>query len=212
MKYQCVIFDCDGVLVDSEGITATVIADLSRDLGLEMDETFIHTMFMGKSFNQIMLYLEDQISASLPPNFEHVYRQRTFDAFSRELKPIVGIEYVLNAIGVHFCVASSGPASKIRHNLTVTGLIHHFENKIFSCYDIGCWKPKPDIFLHAARTMGFEPEQCAVVEDSPIGVQAALAGGFDTYVYSPVDTPNQKQPNGAIYFKQMEQLLPLLSR
>jgi HAD superfamily hydrolase (TIGR01509 family) len=212
MKYQCVIFDCDGVLVDSEGITAKVISELSGELGVAMNERFILATFMGKSFNDIKQYLENQISGSLPANFEQVYRQRTFEAFSSQLEPIVGIEEVLTSIEVPFCVASSGPASKIRHNLTVTGLIHHFENKIFSCYDIGRWKPEPDIFLHAARTMGYEPQHCAVVEDSPIGVRAALAGGFDTYVYSPLENRDRMLPKGPTFFTQMNELIPLLSR
>lgn len=206
MKYKCVIFDCDGVLVDSEGITAKVIAEITAELGVAMDEAFILDTFMGKSFNDIMRYLEIQISGSLPDNFEQHYRQKTFAAFQTDLKPIPGIHSVLENLEVPYCVASSGPSSKIRHNLSLTGLIEKFENRIFSCYDIQVWKPQPDIFLHAAKTMGFEPHECAVVEDSPIGVQAALAGGFDVFIYQRhAQETNSVFQNGVV-FNQMEEL------
>lgn len=206
MKYKCVIFDCDGVLVDSEGITAKVIAEITAELGVAMDEAFILDTFMGKSFNDIMRYLEIQISGRLPDNFEQHYRQKTFAAFQTDLKPIPGIHSVLENLEVPYCVASSGPSSKIRHNLSLTGLIEKFENRIFSCYDIQVWKPQPDIFLHAAKTMGFEPHECAVVEDSPIGVQAALAGGFDVFIYQRhAQETNSVFQNGVV-FNQMEEL------
>jgi HAD superfamily hydrolase (TIGR01509 family) len=206
MKYKCVIFDCDGVLVDSEGITAKVIAEITAELGVAMDEAFILDTFMGKSFNDIMRYLEIQISGSLPDNFEQHYRQKTFAAFQTDLKPIPGIHSVLENLEVPYCVASSGPSSKIRHNLSLTGLIEKFENHIFSCYDIQIWKPQPDIFLHAAQTMGFEPHECAVVEDSPIGVQAALAGGFDVFIYQRHAQETNSVFQTGVVFNQMEEL------
>lgn len=211
MKYKCVIFDCDGVLVDSEGITARVISEITAELGVQMDEAFILKTFMGKSFNDIMNYLENQISGRLPENFEQHYRQKTFAAFQTNLKPIPGIHQVLEQLNVPFCVASSGPSSKIRHNLSITGLIEKFENRIFSCYDIQVWKPQPDIFLHAARTMGFEPHECAVVEDSPIGVQAALAGGFDVYIYDQGHREASAFYEKGYVFNEMKQLKHLLT-
>lgn len=206
MKYKCVIFDCDGVLVDSEGITARVISEITAELGVLMEEAFILKTFMGKSFNDIMVYLENQIAGRLPENFEQHYRQKTFAAFQTDLKPIPGIHQVLENLNVPFCVASSGPSSKIRHNLSITGLIDKFEDRIFSCYDIKAWKPQPDIFLHAAQTMGFEPKQCAVVEDSPIGVQAAIAGGFDVFIYQGHAQETNSVFQKGVIFNRMEEL------
>ena len=212
MKYKCIIFDCDGVLVDSELITAKVLVTMGRDLGLHINPDFVVGEFLGKSLNDIMHYLDVLTEGHLPPDFESEYRKKTYKAFKNELKPIAGVHSVIENLEVPFCVASSGPLEKIRANLTTTGLIDKFEGRLFSCYEIQRWKPNPDIFLHAAKTMGFIPEECAVVEDSKVGVQAALAGGFDVFVYSknghgyPIDLQE------TFVFQDMSKLESLLSR
>ncbi|MEM9141762.1 MAG: HAD-IA family hydrolase [Bacteroidota bacterium] len=210
MKYKCLIFDCDGVLVDSEGITANVLVDMVRDLGITLDLEFVLHHFVGKSLNDIMVHLNNLSDEKLPPSFEGEYRRKTFEAFKTQLKAITGVHDLLKQLKLPFCTASSGPMNKIRHNLTVTGLIHFFGENIFSCYEIQVWKPQPDIFLHAAKTMGFLPRECAVIEDSTVGVEAALAGGFDVFVYTrdgnapKLDSPKIKA------FTAMEQLPNLL--
>ena len=184
MKYKCVIFDCDGVLVDSEIITCKVLVSMAGDLGLDIDLDYTVKNFMGKSLKYIMEYLDSILDFPLPANFEKVYRKRTFSKFAEELKPIEGVQALIEKIDVPFCVASSGPLNKIRTNLAITNLADKFTDRMFSCYEINSWKPEPDIFLHVAKTMGFKPNECAVVEDSRVGVQAALAGGFDVFMYS----------------------------
>ncbi|WP_299530172.1 HAD-IA family hydrolase [Ulvibacterium sp.] len=212
MKYKCIIFDCDGVLVDSELITAKVLVAMGKDLGLHIDLDFVTNEFLGKSLNDIMQYLDVLVEGHLPANFELEYRKKTYKAFKNEIQPIEGIHSVIENLEVPFCVASSGPLEKIRANLTTTGLIDKFEGRIFSCYEIQSWKPNPDIFLHAAKNMGFRPEECAVVEDSEVGVQAALAGGFDVFLYSKNGHEYPNDLEVASVFQEMSDLEMLLSQ
>ena len=184
MKYKCVIFDCDGVLVDSEIITCKVLVSMAGELGLDIDLDYTVKNFMGKSLKHIMEYLDTQLDFPLPSDFEKEYRAITFSKFAEELQPIEGVQALIEKIEVPFCVASSGPLNKIKTNLNITNLADKFINRMFSCYEINSWKPEPDIFLHAAKVMGFNPSECVVVEDSTVGVQAAIAGGFDVFMYS----------------------------
>ncbi|MEO1011623.1 MAG: HAD family hydrolase [Bacteroidota bacterium] len=209
MKYKCLIFDCDGVLVDSEGITAKVLVQMAHEMGLALDLEFVLHHFTGRSLNAIMAHLNTLSQGKLPLSFEAEYRRKTFEAFRTELRPIAGVHDILKQLKLPFCTASSGPPNKIRHNLTVTGLIDFFGENIFSCYEIQVWKPRPDIFLHAAKTMGFLPQECAVIEDSTVGVEAALAGGFDVFVYDKDgNAPKLDSPRARV-FTAMEQLKEL---
>jgi HAD superfamily hydrolase (TIGR01509 family) len=186
-KYKCIIFDCDGVLVDSESIAIGTLVDMANSLGAKMsiEESIIN--LKGKSLNLCMGIVESLIEKPLPETFEADYRTNTFKAFKEQIQPIKGIKDVVGNLKIPFCVASSGPENKIRLNLEITGLLSYFENKIFSCYSIQKWKPEPDIFLWAAKTMGFEPHECLVIEDSVSGVKAAKKGGFDVYGYTEHD-------------------------
>jgi HAD superfamily hydrolase (TIGR01509 family) len=179
MKYKCIIFDCDGVLVDSEAISSGVLTQMSNELGIEISHDEALENFTGKSLQFSLKYIETKYGQSLPEDFELQFRQQSFEQFALNLQPIDGIHELLNHLTVPFCVASSGPTEKIIRNLTTTNLIQHFEGNIFSSYDIQSWKPEPDIFLHAAKSMGFAVEECLVIEDSSTGIQAAQSGGFD---------------------------------
>ena len=211
MKYKCIIFDCDGVLVDSERITAKVLVSMASKLGLQIDIEFVLRDFLGMSFNDIMQYIDEHIEGDLPANFEIEYRKKTFEAFNNELEPIDGIHALLNRLTIPFCVASSGPLEKIRNNLTKTGLIDKFQDRMFSCYDINSWKPNPDIFRHAAEEMGFSPQECLVIEDSLIGVQAARAGGFNVFMYSKKARSLEMGSQKVTIFDDMKNLERLLS-
>ena len=183
MKYKCIIFDCDGVLVDSEAISIGTLVNMAASHGAIIDENFAHQHFLGKSLEFCFEYIADLANKKLPEGFEEEFRARTFQAFQKELQPIKGIHELLDKIKVPIGVASNGPADKIRLNLT-TQLIDKFEGNIFSAYDINSWKPNPELYLHAAKTMGFEVKDCVVIEDSPAGVQAALAGGFGVFGFT----------------------------
>lgn len=211
MKYKCVIFDCDGVLVDSEAITCRVLVDMSSDLGIPMNFEFAVQNFLGKSLNGIMQHLDMLMDKNLPVNFESEYRRKTFEAFKKELKPIDGVHDLLDKLEIPYCVASSGPLKKIQHNLAITGLADKFQGRMFSCYEINSWKPNPHIFLHAAEEMGFEPEECVVIEDSVIGVEAAKAGGFDVFMYAKGQPNDHIGLQGVNIFGDMTELDILLS-
>lgn len=152
MKYKCVIFDCDGVLVDSEAISSKVLVEMTGNLGLNLSYDEAIAEFSGKSFKGILEYIDFRIDGDIPSNFEMDFRQKTFKAFKRNLEPIKGIHELLDRLKVPFCVASSGPREKITLNLTKVNLIDKFSHdSIFSSYEIGSWKPDPGIYLFAAK-------------------------------------------------------------
>jgi len=184
MKYNCIIFDCDGVLVDSEAISAKVFQKMILELGFEIDFDTLLEEITGTTMNENLQYIREIINDELPASFETDFRKRSYEAFKTDIKPIHGIPDLLEKIKIPVGVASSGPIEKIRLNLSVTNLIHFFGENIFSSYEIGSWKPEPDIYLHAAKKMGFKPEECAVIEDSLPGIQAAIAGGFDVFGFA----------------------------
>ena len=209
-KYKCIIFDCDGVLVDSEAISTGVLVDMANALGANMDYKQSLIAFKGKSLTACIDVISKRIDNTIPIHFEQDYRINTFEAFRKQIQPIKGIREVLDKLKVPFCVASSGPENKIRLNLEVAGLLPYFENHIFSCYAIQKWKPKPDVFLWAAKTMGFKPNECLVVEDSVSGVKAALAGGFDVFGYTEHDYEDELQALATNTFNSMNKLIKLM--
>ena len=209
-SYKCIIFDCDGVLIDSESIAIGVLVDMANELGANMDFKESLIDLKGKALNLCMHIISERINKPLPIHFEQDYRINTFEAFRENIKPINGIIDVVKNLEIPFCVASSGPENKIRLNLEVTGLLPYFEDKIFSCYAIQKWKPEPDVFLWAAKTMGFNPKECLVVEDSISGVKAALAGGFDVFGYTEHDYKNELEALATKTFKSMSRLIEII--
>lgn len=209
-KYKCIIFDCDGVLVDSESIAIGVLVDMGNELGANINFKEALVTLKGKSLNSCMAYISGLSGKQLPETFEKDYRVKTFKKFKKEIQPIKGIEKVLKNLKIPFCTASSGPENKIRINLEVTGLLPFFGDNIFSCYTIQKWKPEPDVFLWAAKTMGFQPEECLVVEDSTSGVKAALAGGFDVFGYTEHDYNNELAALATKTFNNMGALLGMI--
>ena len=209
-KYKCIIFDCDGVLIDSESIAIGVLVDMANDLGGNMEKHESIINLKGKSLNLCMQLISKRINRPLPDTFESDYRTNTFKAFKEQIQPIDGIKKVLENLNLPFCVASSGPENKIRLNLEVTGLLSFFEGNIFSCYAIQKWKPEPDIYLWAAKTMGFKPSECLVIEDSLSGVQGAIKGGFDVYGYTEHDYKNELKSLSTKTFNSMSKLLEMI--
>jgi HAD superfamily hydrolase (TIGR01509 family) len=206
MKFKCIIFDCDGVLVDSEATSIGVIVDLAAEMGYSMNLEEAIAEFSGHSLQYCFEYIEEASSQKFPPNIANIYRERSFEAFEKTLKPIPGIHQVLERLTLPRCVASNAPQDKIRLNLGLLELTPFFGDNIFSAYDIQKWKPEPDLFLLAAKTMGFEPKDCLVVEDSLAGVLAAKAGGFEVMGYASARTASQLEKAGATIFYDMNLL------
>ncbi len=209
-KYKCVIFDCDGVLVDSEPIGNQVMVDMTNELGVDIDLDYAYQNFKGNALKTCISQISELVNIEMPSNFESEYRRRSFEKFKKEIQPVEGIIEVVENLKIPFCVASSGPENKIRLNLELTGLLPYFESKIFSCYAIQKWKPDPAVFLWAAETMGFQPSECVVIEDSLIGVNAALEGGFDVFGFAAHDYQNELEGKATRTFDGMLKLQELL--
>ena len=184
-EIKCIIFDCDGVLVDSEALSTEVLLEMSRECGFTVSPEEMSEQFLGVSLKTCLHFIESANSGrKLPEHFESEFRRRSFDIFRQRLKPVDGIKELLPKITKPFCVASSGPREKIDLNLAITGLSEFFNRNIYSSYDIGSWKPEPGIFLHAAESMGFQPPDCLVIEDSHAGIEAATRGGFRVWHFA----------------------------
>jgi HAD superfamily hydrolase (TIGR01509 family) len=209
---RAVIFDCDGVLVDSEALSNRALSEALAEAGLAMSPAECRVAFMGRSWASCLELIEERLGAAAPSDLEDAYRARMHAAFERELRPVPGIEGALDAIELPVCVASSGPPSKIRHSLGLTGLLPRFEGSIFSAVEVARGKPAPDLFLHAAARMGWESATCAVVEDAPVGVEAAAAAGMTAFGYAGDGDAPALEAAGARVFTDMSELPELLSR
>lgn len=179
--FDLVIFDCDGVLVDSEMITNRVFCAMLNELGVRVTLEDMFERFVGHSMARCVEIITEISGHPPPEGFIEELRQRAGAALQAEVQAMPGISNVVERLRVPYCVASSGEPAKIRLTLGKTSLLKHFEGKIFSVVDVERPKPAPDVFLHAASTMGVNPEACAVIEDTPTGVRAGVAAGM--YVY-----------------------------
>ncbi|MFF4748251.1 HAD family hydrolase [Streptomyces sp. NPDC002514] len=213
MRYDLVIFDNDGVLVDSEPISNRLLADYLTELGHPTSYEDSLRDYMGAAMHRVHDLVAERTGQRLPDDFDDVVHARVFAAFEQELKPIAGAVGVLEKLaadGVPYCVASSGSHERIRVGHRTTGLDRWFEEaRIFSAQDVGRGKPAPDLFLYAAERMGVAPGRCVVVEDSPLGVQAAVAAGMDVYGFTAM-TPPERLTGADRLFSDMGELLDLL--
>ncbi|WP_413757706.1 HAD family hydrolase [Streptomyces sp. MMBL 11-3] len=213
MRYDLVIFDNDGVLVDSEPISNTLLAAYLTELGHPTSYEDSLRDYMGAAMHRVHDLVEERTGERLPADFDDVFHGRVFAAFERELQPVPGASEVLEKLvadGVPYCVASSGSHERIRVGHRTTGLDRWFDDaRIFSSQDVGRGKPAPDLFLYAAERMGVAPDRCVVVEDSPLGVQAARAAGMDVYGFTAM-TPAERLAGADGLFGEMGELLGLL--
>lgn len=199
---ELVIFDCDGVLVDSELITNRVFAIMLNELGVHVTLEDMFERFVGRSMIYCCELIAGMLKGPIPDNFVEQYHIRTTAALQTELTPIAGIESVLgelNSRGVPFCVASSGSHEKMRTTLGITGLLPHFDNKLFSVTEVANSKPAPDVFLLAAGKFGASPSKCYVVEDTPTGVKAGVAAGMTVFGYCALTPAHRLIEAGAHY-------------
>ena len=186
-----IIFDCDGVLVDTEPLTNRVLSQCVCDEGWEIDEAYSIANFKGRNLADILIDVETQVGRALP-NLLDEYRRRMYQEIETQGVPAIeGIHDLLDALdamgheGPHRCVATNAPLKKANLTLGGSGLSDRFVHRtdpasktLFSAYEIGKWKPDPGLFLHAAQAMGHAPERCIVVEDSSAGVLAARNAGM----------------------------------
>jgi HAD superfamily hydrolase (TIGR01509 family) len=210
---ELVIFDCDGVLVDTEHLSVEVEVGILGELGWEITPAEIAERFLGISDADYVAKIEAHLGITLPPSWLDDMSPRYRAAFERDLQPVDGIVTALDALesaGIFTGVASSGTPDKMRFTLGLTGLWDRFEGRIFSATEVSRGKPAPDLFLHAASTIGVQPVHCAVVEDSPAGVQASLAAGMRTIAYAGGLVPLERLAlPGVTVISDMRELAPL---
>ncbi|MET8967616.1 HAD family hydrolase [Streptomyces hydrogenans] len=210
---ELVIFDCDGVLVDSERLYCRVDREVFAELGADFTEAELVEHFVGSPHEIWTALVEERRGRPLEPGWQEPYRVRYETVLDAELTEVEGVTDVLDALAVPCCLASNGSHAEIRRNLTRTGLLDRFDGRIFSARDVARGKPAPDLFLHAAATAGVPPERCAVVEDSPYGVRAARAAGMRAYGYAGGLTPAHRlEGPDTVVFEDMRKLAGLLAR
>ena len=182
--YSLVIFDCDGVLIDSEIISAeTLVSELAR-CGVSIDLDYVARFLLGRSFSNVPKRIADDFGIELPDRFESDYRERLLEAFSEHLRIMPGIEDVLKRIGTPIWLATSSSPERLSGSLRITGLDRYFVGNVTTTAEVEHGKPSPDLFLHAAEKAGADPERCLVIEDSPAGLEAGLAAGMEVWHFT----------------------------
>jgi HAD superfamily hydrolase (TIGR01509 family) len=198
-NFELIIFDCDGVLVDSERVANAVFAKvLEEECGLlfSLEQMFDH--FVGYSKAQCLQTVEEMTGVAPPPALADRYQQEINQALQDSVEPVNGVEVVLQTIDIPYCVASNGSHEKMATTLGKTGLSKYFNGNIYSTSDVSRGKPHPDIYLHAARSSGIpDPGRCLVIEDSPIGVKGAVAAGMTVFGYSELMKAEKLTAQGA---------------
>ncbi len=211
MPNKLLIFDCDGVLVDTERIANQVLKECITEIGMELsfDDVLLH--FKGRSAPDCVQILKEKFGVTPPEDFIETFRERSYARYEQETCPIPGIEDALKKLkNYKMCVTSSSTHKKVHINLKRTGLEQYFDGNIFSAQDVQHGKPEPDLFLYAAEKNGVKPEECVVIEDSVHGVVAAINAGMKVLGYADLTSPERLQKAGAIPFSSMYQLPDLI--
>ena len=201
------LFDADGVLVDSEPIVNRVLAEMLRELGLDATPDQMDRLFKGSHITETVAHVEVELGRATPPDFVPEFRRRSAEAFQQDLVAVDGVHEAIRQLAeIPRAVVSNGPQEKMAVSLELTGLVGCFESRlIFSAYDIEAWKPDPALFLHAARALGADPVHCVVIEDSVVGLEAAHAAGMRALAYHP-GPGRPRRAWGATVFQHMEEL------
>jgi HAD superfamily hydrolase (TIGR01509 family) len=211
LDFGLVIFDCDGVLVDSERLTVGVEAQVLTELGWPMDTAEVVRRWMGRTSAAQLAEIAARLGEEAAAEFDRRTTTTLRAAFETDLQAVEGVAELVDALaglGIPTCVASSGTPAKMEHTLGVTGLWDRFEGRIFSTVEVEHGKPAPDLFLLAAERMGVVPSRCAVVEDSVTGVRAGVAAGMAVFGYAGGLTPEAELvAAGAEPFAHMRELL-----
>jgi HAD superfamily hydrolase (TIGR01509 family) len=182
--HALVIFDCDGVLVDSEMLSAGVLMSMMKAEGLPISEDIFRSDFLGRSFAAAAARAAQRFGRPLPDGFETRYRNLLLARMAAGLKPMPGVVPLLESVTSAFCLATSSSPQRLAVSLAATGLARFFEGRCFTASDVSLGKPAPDLFLHAAQRMGVEPSRCLVIEDSEMGIRAGLAAGMTVWHFA----------------------------
>lgn len=212
---ELVIFDCDGVLVDSEIIVNRVFAETLTEAGFAITYEEVTHKFVGLSFASCLEIIEQRNGRPVPADWLKICREREIAALKQELQATAGIVDVLKELSLPKCVASNSSPRHIELVLGLTGLLDYFDGKLYSCHHVDRPKPFPDVYLYAASQMGYAPENCVVIEDSVAGVKAGSAAGMRVLGYVPSDRPSSHHglllaAGAKLVFDDMRQLLDLL--
>ena len=212
MRTELVIFDCDGVLVDSEPIMNRVFAEQLQKIGLALPVSEVMRRFVGKTRDQCIALAAEISGRELPRRFGADWDAAAFDALRKEVRPVAGVPEVLRDLAIPYCVASNGMPDRVRVTLDSAGLLRYFEGRIFTSSEVASPKPAPDLFLHAAASMKAAPAACVVIEDTPTGVKAARAAGMRVlgYIGGTSADAAALERNGAVVFDDMSRLPGLL--
>jgi HAD superfamily hydrolase (TIGR01509 family) len=217
MRFDLVIFDCDGVLIDSELLSIRADQECLAECGIELSMEEILGRYTGISFAGMVADLEAR-HGPLPGDFAERHRRHLWPLLESELRAIPGVTAVIEALNCRACVASSGRPDRLRHALSLVGLYDRFQPHIFSAVEVAHGKPAPDLFLHAAERMGVPPARCVVIEDSLPGVTAAVAAGMTVIGFvgashcRPGDAARLAAQGAAVVIDDMAQLPPMLAR
>jgi HAD superfamily hydrolase (TIGR01509 family) len=210
LSYDLIIFDCDGVLVDSEPIANQLLVECLLEFGQSYSYEDAVRMFVGRPTHVCMSMIEELTGRPLPPDFSIRYEEHLLERLAKEVEPVPGVNQVLDELSVPMCVASNGEVSHVRTSLARVGFLPRFEGRIFSASHVAQPKPAPDLFLHAAAAMGAEPARCAVVEDTILGVTAGVAAGMKVFGYTRTLGALPLKEAGAETFEEMSELLSLM--
>lgn len=181
---ELVIFDCDGVLVDSEIISANTLIHLLEPLGIHIDLNHIRNHFIGRSFPKVAALIRSQFKLELPESFEREYRNALLKSFESDLKCTFGINNILQNLSVPYCVATSSSPERAARSLEIAGLDSFFHGDIFTASEVKNGKPAPDLFLHVANKKTVDPAKCLVIEDSLPGIEAAISANMNVIRYT----------------------------
>jgi HAD superfamily hydrolase (TIGR01509 family) len=207
------IFDCDGVLIDSEYLASRVESELTRELGLELTVEEAHTLFLGQTVDGVLDRIAERTGKRPSSAFVYNWAFATAQAFKRELQPVPFIRAALERLRAHghpMAVASQSPLARVRFSLEVAGLDEFFGEHVYVTSMVPRPKPAPDIYLHAAAKLATPPANCIVIEDSPAGAAAARDAGFRVIGYAPGETVVAMRGTGATVIHSMDELLGLI--
>ncbi len=210
-RFDLVIFDCDGVVVDSERILHEVFGEFIRSLGADLPEHEMRERFLGRTLADVVAITERLTGRAIPAAALDRYKEERDRVLREHVQPIPGIRELLESLDIPYCIASSGDHAKMRATLGATGLMPLFAGKLFSATEVARGKPAPDVFLYAAAQMGALPNRTAVIEDSVNGILAAVAAGMTAFGFADSFPAEELSAAGAhAVFSRMRDLPALL--